>query len=306
VSEFARPFLLPVAVLAPFALALLALVRRRHLRVPSLARVRRSRLGVDLALALALLGVACAWLAAAGPRRASLRSAPSAGRDLVVLLDLSASMGRPRDQGSGLAAARYAVRRLADLRRDDRLALVAFGGKAAVLSPLTRDHATLLSLASSMAPVAFGAETAIGDAIAVALQQLRDTRRGSGCIVLVSDGESNFGAVDPVTAADVAADRGIPVNTVAVGGDAAPGAPSQVNEKLLREIARRTGGEFVRVRDEQGLTAAFEHLATLEPTVTPAPAQRIWIDRSGSPAGWAAVLLVAAAAAELVNRRAWA
>jgi len=306
VSGFAFPLLLPLAVLAPAALAWLALVRRRHLRVPSLAPVRHTRATVDVATTLALAALAVAWLGAAGPRRASLRAAPSVGRDLVVLLDLSASMGAPGRGGNSFAAARRAVERLADLRRDDRLALVAFGGKAAVLSPLTRDHATLLTLASSLAPATLGPETAIGDALAVALEQLRNTRRGSGGIVLVSDGESNAGALDPVTAAVVAADRGVSVSTVAVGPEPAARAPSRVNEALLREIARRSGGEFVRARDGEALEAAFEHLTALEPSAGPTPAQRVWSDHSAAPARWAAVLLLAAALAELVNRRAWA
>jgi Ca-activated chloride channel family protein len=215
-------------------------------------------------------------------------------------------MGRGRTQGTSLTAAREAVRRLAEIRTDDRLALVAFGSKAAVLSPLTRDHATLLALASSMAPATFGPETAIGDALAVALQQLRDAKRGSAGIVLVSDGENNSGTIDPLTATEVATDRGIPVSTVAVGPDTTAGTAPQVNEKLLREIASRTGGEFVRAREAGAVTAAFERLATLEPAVAPAPAQRIWTDRSAKPAGWTALLLVAAAAAEFVGRRAWA
>lgn len=305
-SGFARPFLLPLAALAPVALAWLALIRRRHLRVPSLAAVRRPRIAADLATALALAAVTVAWLAAAGPRRVSLRAAPAVGRDVVVLLDLSASMETPGRQGNGFAAARWAVERLAELRREDRLALVVFGGKAAVLSPLTGDHTTLLALASSLTPATFGNETAIGDALAVAVEQLRNTGRGSGAIVLVSDGESNAGVLDPLTAAEVAADRGIPVSTIAVGPESTASEPSQINEALLREIAHRTGGEFARARDAKALTAAFEHLAALEPSARPAPAQRTWIDRSTAPARWAAVLLLAAALAELVNRRAWA
>jgi Ca-activated chloride channel family protein len=306
VSGFARPFLLPLAVLAPVALAWLTLVRRRHLRVPSLAAVRRPRIAADLATTLAVAALAVAWLAAAGPRDVSRRTAPSVGRDLVVLLDLSASMGAPGRQGDGFAGAQRAVERLAELRRDDRLALVAFGGKAAVLSPLTADHTTLLTLASSLAPATFGSETAIGDALAVAVEQLRTTRRGSGGIVLVSDGESNSGALDPATAAEVAADRGIPVSTIAVGPEPKAGEPSRVNEALLREIARRTGGEFAQARDAEALTAAFEHLAALEPSVRPPPARLVLNDRSAAPSRWAVVLLLAAALAELVNRRAWA
>lgn len=305
-SGFARPFLLPVAVLAPVALAWLTLVRRRHLRVPSLAAVRRPRIAADLATVLALAALAVAWLAAAGPRDASLRDVQSVGRDLVVLLDLSASMGARVQGGDGFASARRVVERLAELRRDDRLALVAFGEKAAVLSPLTGDHATLLTLASTLAPATFGSETAIGDALAVAVEQLRNTRRGSGGIVLVSDGESNAGALDPATAAEVAADRGIPVSTIAVGPEPSAGESSRVNEALLREIARRTGGEFARARDADALTAAFKHLAALEPSVRPAPARLVLNDRSAAPARWVAVLLLAAALAEIVNRRAWA
>jgi Ca-activated chloride channel family protein len=303
---FAHPLLLPLAMLAPAALAWLTLIRRRHLRVPSLARVRQPRLAVDAATVLALTAVGVAWLGAAGPRRASQRDVPSVGRDLVVLLDLSASMAGPPGQGDSFAAAQHAVKRLAELRRDDRLGLVAFGGRAAVLSPLTRDHTTFLALASSLAPATLGKETAIGDALAVALEQLRDTRRGSGGIVLVSDGANNAGALDPATAAEAAADRGIPVSTVLVGAEPGTGAISQANESLLQEVARRTGGEFVRARDAKALSAAFEHLAALEPSVAPAPAQRTWIDRSAAPARWAAALLLAAALAELVNRRAWA
>jgi len=306
VSEFAHPILLPLAMLAPAALAWLTLIRKRHLRVPSLARVRRSRLAVDAATALALTAVGVAWLGAAGPRRASQRDVPSVGRDLVVLLDLSASMAAPRGQADGFPAAQHAVQRLAELRRDDRLGLVAFGGRAAVLSPLTRDHTTFLAVASSLAPATLGKETAIGDALAVALEQLRDTRRGSGGIVLVSDGANNAGALDPATAAEAAADRGIPVSTVAVGAEMGTGAVPQANESLLREVARRTGGEFVRARDGNALSAAFEHLAALEPSVAPPPAQRTWIDRSATPARFAAALLLAAALAEFINRRAWA
>jgi Ca-activated chloride channel family protein len=267
--------------------------------------VRRPRLAIDAATALALAAVGIAWLGAAGPRRSSHRNVPSVGRDLVVLLDLSASMAGPTRQENGFAAAQHAVQRLAELRRDDRLGLVAFGGRAAVLSPLTRDHTTFLALASSLAPATLGKETAIGDALAVALEQLRDTRRGSAGIVLVSDGANNAGALDPATAAEAAADRGIPVSTVAVGAEPGTGTIFQANESLLREVARRTGGEFVRARDGEALTAAFEHLAALEASI--APAGTAHMDRpQRRTRTLGRALLLAAALAELINRRAWA
>ena len=305
-SGFAHPLLLPLALLAPLALAWLTIVRRRHQRIPGLAVRPRRRTAFDVAIVLAFAGLAVAWVGAAGPRTGAQRDAPAFGRDLVVLLDLSASMGAPSGQGDTLGAARHAVERLAELRRGDRLALVAFGGKAVVLAPLTLDHTTLLTLASGLTPATFGSETAIGDALAVGLELLRASPRGSGGIVLVSDGESNAGAVDPITAAQVAKERGVRVSTVGVGPEADAGTPGRVNEPLLREIAARTGGEFVRAGDENALTAAFERLAELEPTTVPAPARWVWIDRSSAPARLAAALLLAAALAEAVSRRVWA
>ncbi len=305
-SGFAHPFLLPFAALVPAALAWLTFVRRVHLRIPGLAVRRRRGVAVDAASALALASLAVAWVAAAGPRKATLRGAPTLGRDLVVLLDLSASMGTRSAQGDTLAAARTAVKRLAELRRGDRLALVAFGGKAVVLAPLTLDHTTLLTLAAGLTPATFGSETAIGDALAVGLELLGTTPRGSGGIVLVSDGENNTGAVDPLTASQVAKDRGVRVSTVGVGPDPGTGTPGDVNEPLLREIARQTGGEFVRARDEGALTGAFERLAELEPTALSAPPRWVWTDHSAAPARLAAVLLLGAALVEIASRRAWA
>jgi Ca-activated chloride channel family protein len=305
VTGFAFPLLLPLAVLAPLAFVWLVITRRRNLRIPGLFVRRQRGTGLGVATALALAGLAVAWLGAAGPRVAALRGAHALGRDVVVLLDLSASMGAPSGRDDTLAAARKAVERLAAVRRTDRLAVVAFGSKAVVLAPLTLDHATLLALTGSLTPATFGSETAIGDALAVGLQLLRGTPRGSGGMVLVSDGENNAGAVDPITVAEVAKDRGIPVSTVGVGPDSDSDTPSPINVPLMREIARRTGGEFVRARDDNGLTAAFEHLAKLEPTTVPAPARWVWTDRSGTPACLAAALFLAATLVEAASRRVW-
>ncbi len=305
-NGFAHPWLLPLAAAAPLLLAWLTVRRRRHQRVPALATAgRRVRVG-QAALPLALLGLAAAWVAAAGPVHLFMSQSPSTGRDVVVLLDVSASMGAGGPGGDALAAARRAVQTLAAARRDDRLALVAFGAQAAVVSPLTRDHATLVALMSSLAPAALGSRTALGDGLAVALELLHESARGSAGVVLVTDGESNAGAVDPLTAAEVAADRGIPVDTVAVSGGEAEGGSGRVNETLLRAIASRTGGRFVRARDGAALAGAFANLARLQPVPKAAEPRAVAEDRSAVPAGWAACLLFAAALLDTAGRRAWA
>ena len=305
-SGFARPWLLPLALLAPALLAWLTVLRRRHQRVPAITLAPRRVKVTTFAPPLALLGLAAAWFAAAGPERLFVRDLPSSGRDVVVLLDLSASMGAGGPDGDALMSARCAVQRLAAARGEDRLALVAFGTKAAVISPLTRDHATLLALVSRLEPSVLGGRTAIGDGLAVALDLLGGSVRGSAGIVLVTDGESNAGAVEPLTAAQVAADRGIAVDTVAVGGVAGNEGPGRVNELLLREIAGRTGGHFVRARDEGSLEAAFADLARLRPTTRRAGVGVTVDDRSAAPARLAAVLLLVAALLDAGGRRAWA
>jgi len=306
-SGFARPWLLALAVALPPLLAWLAVVRRRHQRVPSLAvrRRRLSRLLASAPVVLALAGVCAAWASAAGPRRPSYRSQTAAGRNLVVLLDASGSMADPGG-GGGLAAARRALGRFVESRRGDRVGLVVFGRRAAVLSPLTLDHDALLEIAAMLRPATLGGETAIGDGLAVALQLLESAPRGSAGIVLVSDGRNNAGALDPRTAARAAADRGVVVDAIGVTGAAEAGAAAGIDEALLRDVASATGGEYVRAGDDAALDAGLESISRLRPAPQPAAPSVVWRDRSAPLAAAAALLLLGAALAEFAARRSWA
>ncbi|HVN75859.1 MAG TPA: VWA domain-containing protein [Thermoanaerobaculaceae bacterium] len=304
-TSFARPWLLVFAVAVPLVLAWLTARRLRSQRVPALVIAGR-RAGAAVAPWVALVGVAAAWLVAAGPQRAAVRNLPSTGRDIVVLLDLSSSMAVGGPGRDALSDARRAVERLAEARRGDRIGLVGFGTRAAVVSPLTRDHATMVALASRLEPSVLGPRTAIGDGLAVALDLLRSSAPGSAGVVLVSDGESNAGAVEPLTAAEVAAERGVAVDTVAVRGGGGDDGPGRVNEPLLRRIADTTHGHFVRAREEGSLEGAFADLARLEPTERRSGVDVVLDDRSAVPARWAAALLLAAALVEALGRRAWA
>jgi Ca-activated chloride channel family protein len=304
-SEFAHPWLLALAGIAPVLLGWLTVTRWRHQRVTALA-VRHAtglRLLSALPPALALVGVATAWVASAGPRRASFRTRPTSGRNLVVLLDASASMATA---SGGFATAQRAVERFVELRPYDRLALVMFGSRAAVLAPLTHDHATLLDTARRLTPEALGMETAIGDGLAVALGLLEGAPPGSAGIVLVSDGRNNAGVLDPRTTAEAAADRGVIVDTVGVAGAAEGSSEAGLDESLLHDLASRTGGEFVRAGTGENLSGAFERLSRLRPAPAPATPDLVWQDRSGPLAGAAAMLLLGAALAEFASRRGWA
>jgi len=304
--DFAHPALLVVAALAPLAALALLLVRRRRQRVPALA-VSRPRFGRILdgaAVTLALAGLTAAWVAAAGPRRPAPAAPAPAGLDLVLLLDVSGSMGRPTGGGeSRLAEALKVVDRFLDSRPVDRVALVAFANRSAVVAPLTRDHAAIRRLSRAVTAGALGRGTALGDALAVAKGRLDGSPRGSGAIVVVTDGLSNAGALDPRTAAVALAALGIPVDTVAVGtaGASADGP----DRALLRDVAVATGGHHLVARDATALEAAFAELSRLRPSPRPDEGAVAWEDRSHRPAGWAAAALLLAGSLEMAGRRVW-
>jgi len=304
-TDFARPALLVVAALAPLAALALLLVRRRQ-RVPALA-VSRPRFGRILdgaAVTLALAGLTAAWVAAAGPRRPAPAAPAPAGLDLVLLLDVSGSMGRPTGGGeSRLAEAMKVADRFLDSRPVDRVALVAFANRSAVVAPLTRDHATIRRLARAVTAGALGRGTALGDALAVAKGRLDGSPRGSGAIVVVTDGLSNAGALDPRTAAVALAALGIPVDTVAVG--AAGASADGPDRALLRDIAVATGGHHLVAGDDTALEAAFAELSRLRPSPPGGEGAVAWEDRSHQPAGWAAAALLLAGSLEMAGRRVW-
>ena len=305
-TDFARPALLVVAALAPLAALALLLVRRRRQRVPALA-VSRPRVGRILdgaAVTLALAGLTAVWVAAAGPRRPAPAAPAPAGLDLVLLLDVSGSMGRPTGGGeSRLAEALKVADRFLDSRPVDRVALVAFANRSAVVAPLTRDHATIRRLARAVTAGALGRGTALGDALAVAKGRLDGSPRGSGAIVVVTDGLSNAGALDPRTAAVALAALGIPVDTVAVG--AAGASADGPDRALLRDIAVATGGHHLVAGDDTALEAAFAELSRLRPSPPGGEGAVAWEDRSHRPAGWAAAALLLAGSLEMAGRRVW-
>lgn len=299
--SFASPWVLALGGAAVVLAAWVTAERRRRQRIPALAVASRWDVFWP-GVVLSLLGLAAAWLGAAAPRSAVPASTGGAGLDLILLLDASASMGEREADGATRmqTAARVAAHFVAS-RPTDRIGLVGFAGRAAILAPLTSDHAAVVRLAESLRPATLGRGTAVGDGLAVAIERLRSVPRGSGAIVLVSDGQSNAGAIDPASAAAGAADLGIPVDTVAVG----EGAAAARGEAVLRRVAAVTGGHFVRAADTGGLAAAFADLARLRPSPAPAEGSSTWQDLAHRPARWAALLLLSGALLQLLGGRAW-
>lgn len=298
-------------------------------RVLPIARSRGTALrlpGTDTAAVLAVRGRhgrgagLLAWLAwtllvLAASRPQSLGPAqqpPSSGRGLFIALDLSGSMSEPDMTLGGnrverLTAAKAVLADFLDRRAGDRVGLVVFGERAYVLTPLTRDLGTVRAQLSDSVVNLAGRSTAIGDAIALAVKRLSRLPKGERVLVLLTDGVSNAGMLDPLAAAQLARKAGVRIHTIAFGGDGdtvsvfgmpitLPGGDDDVDEDTLRQISALTGGQMFRARDADELAAIYREIDRLEPVAQAGRSWRPKIER------YPAVLLAALAVATL----AWA
>jgi len=251
--------------------------------------------------------LALAILAAARPQQGVQQSeVDSRGVDIVVAIDISRSM-RASDMGGGtrLDVAKNTARDFVRARPHDRVGIVGFAGTAFTQCPLTLDHDTLLEL---LAGLDFGlAEdgTAIGMGLATSVQRLRESRTPSKVIVLLTDGENNRGAIDPITAGDLARAFNVKVYTVLVGrlsiepvavddpvlGRTVQMTPVDVDETPLVEIAKRTGGEFFRAGDTSTLSGIYAEIDRLERAPIKAVVYREYRDLGPRLLGIAAVAM---------------
>jgi Ca-activated chloride channel family protein len=209
---------------------------------------------------------------------------PASGRDLLVAVDLSGSM-QVEDMVVGqntvarIAAVKQVVGDFIERRKGDRVGLILFGTNAYVQAPLTFDANTVKRFLREAQLGFAGRETAIGDAIGLAVKRLRERPAESRVLILLTDGANNAGEVQPVEAASLAADHGVKIHTVGIGSDkmVMPGLfgssfgsrvvnPSRdLDEKTLKQIASLTGGTYFRARDPAELVNIYELLDALEP-----------------------------------------
>jgi Ca-activated chloride channel family protein len=247
-------------------------------------------------------------------------SLPASGRDLLLAVDLSGSMKREdmkvRNQtASRIIAVKAVLNDFIERRKGDRLGLVVFGTQAYVQAPLTFDRVTVNKFLKE-AQIGFAGEeqTAIGDAIGLSVKRLKDRPGDRHVMVLLTDGQNNGGAIQPLQAAKLAADNDIIIYTIGVGADEmiVPGIfgsrrvnPSaDLDETTLQEIARITGGQYFRARNPEELINIYRLLDELEPvednkeTFRPQKALFYW------PLG-AALLLSAYLSISLLPWRFW-
>jgi Ca-activated chloride channel homolog len=218
-------------------------------------------------------------LALARPQRSNERVEQyTEGIDILLVMDISESMDLQDFSPNRLEAAKKTAVDFIDGRFGDRIGMVVFSGEAYSLSPLTNDYELLTSLIKEINFSMIEAKgTAIGSAIAAGTNRMKDSESPSKVMILLSDGESNAGNVDPIFAAQLATAFDIKIYTIAVGKDGMVpygtdffGRPQMVesylDESTLREIATIGGGQFFRASDAKALNQIFEQIDTLEKT----------------------------------------
>lgn len=227
-------------------------------------------------LALALLIIALAR-----PRSgAHVETHTSEGINIVIAIDLSSSMlaldFRPYNR---IQVAKDKVKQFIGRRTSDRIGIVAFAGEALTQVPLTTDYQVVQQAVSNLQAGQLEDGTAIGTAIATAANRLRDAPGKSRVMIVLTDGINNRGTVEPLVAAKAAAVYGIKIYGIGVGSvgmapvpigrNAAGGLnfqyqPVQIDEALLTNIARMTGGRYFRARDAAALQNIYGYIDRLE------------------------------------------
>ena len=213
------------------------------------------------------------WLGEASQR-------PQSGRYLMLAIDISGSMQETDMQIGTRIASRIDVLKVVvsgfvDRREGDRIGLVLFGTRAYPYVPLTFDRDMLNELLLGVSTGLAGRLTAIGDAIGISIKTLSEQDARHKVLILVTDGSNTGGSSDPLNAARIAAHQGMTIYTIGVGNDDKTmrelvdqrNIPSGtiLNEKMLRQIAAITGGQYFRARDTASLEMIYQQLNQLEP-----------------------------------------
>ena len=207
-------------------------------------------------------------------------SLPQTGRDLLLAIDLSGSMQTPDMVINGRNATRIdVVKNVANefiaKRTGDRLGLILFGTKPYLQTPLTFDRKTVGQMLNDATIGIAGEQTAIGDAIALAVKQLINYPSPSKALILLTDGGNDTGVFDPIQAAQLAQKEHIKIYTIGIGarqmqiqtafGPQIINPSSDLDINSLKQIAALTGGEFFRAEDGNELENIYTQINHLEP-----------------------------------------
>ncbi len=199
------------------------------------------------------------------------------GIDIMVALDLSGSMMAMDFQPNNrLSVAKNVLIDFIKKRKGDRVGLVVFSGDTYLQCPLTAEHNIINQIVDELdfQSVSQNTGTAIGDALSLSVSRMMERKSASRIILLITDGVSNAGSIDPETASDLAKEMGIKIYTVGIGKDGYVPFPTPqgrirkvkipVDEKSLKQIAEKTGGKYFRAKSSGVLWENIQEIDKLE------------------------------------------
>jgi len=204
---------------------------------------------------------------------------PVSGRDLMMAIDLSGSMKTRDFQYKGrildrLSATKIVATDFIEKRVGDRIGLILFGEQAYLQTPLTFDRTTVNILLNEAALGLAGQKTAIGDAIGLTIKRLKKIDNEDRVLILLTDGANNAGEIEPLKAAELAARLGMKIYTIGIGTESQSSSifgmrftqgRSELDEKTLKAIAKKTGGKYFRARNIKQLQKIYQLIDKLEP-----------------------------------------
>jgi Ca-activated chloride channel homolog len=224
-----------------------------------------------------LVAMALICISLARPQKSNEKTEQwSEGIDIMMAIDISRSMSISDFEPDRLAAAKNVAMDFINGRLQDRIGLVVFSGDAFSLSPLTTDYDLLRSYIRDINfDMIQNSGTAIGSAMAVMTNRMRESTAKSKVCILLSDGDNNAGHIDPITAAELGAAFGVTIYTILVGKEGLVpfgkdffGRPQMfentVDETVMRRMAQIGNGEFFRATDNEALIAIFKKIDSYE------------------------------------------
>jgi Ca-activated chloride channel family protein len=233
---------------------------------------------------LRLLALALLITALARPQSVdvSTKTKTTRGIDIVMTIDVSPSMLAKDLSPNRLEALKKVAAEFIKGRPNDRIGLVEYAGESYTKTPITSDKAVVLrALKSIKYNTIIESGTAIGMGLATSVNRLKDSKAKSKVIILLTDGENNAGFIDPITASELAVEYGIKTYTIGLGTNGMALFPIaelpnggfqygrvQVNidEELLKEIAKVTGGKYFRATNNTKLEEIYKEINKLEKT----------------------------------------
>ncbi|MEN8776117.1 MAG: VWA domain-containing protein [Polaribacter sp.] len=234
--------------------------------------------------ALRILAIAATIIALARPRNVSVskKTKTNRGIDIVMAIDVSASMLARDLKPNRLEALKKVAVNFIDRRPNDRIGIVVYAGESFTQTPITSDKGIVKRTISELKWGQLEGGTAIGMGLGSGVNRLKESKAKSKVIILLTDGVNNSGNIDPRTATELAKELGIKVYTIGIGTNGMADFPwsrdprtgklnfrkqqVEIDETLLKEIATETEGKYFRATDNESLKEIYDEIDKLEKT----------------------------------------